>query len=291
MLSMWKLLATLFLVSSFFVISVSAKEEDYSKTLETFLKSHISKNPNVISLDVKVVGSKDLNKPKGWKAYMVSFKGKAKVGKDERPISQSSVYFVKDGMLATELIDLKTGAKLNDTISDTFAPHFKEEFYAKANLIYGNENAKHKVAIFSDPLCPFCKAFVPGALEYLKKYPKDFAVYYYHMPLAALHPASPTICKALIALQLKGHEDAILKVYRLKLDYKETNEQKILDAVNAGLGTNITLKDINSLMVQQEYKADEDIASAMMVNGTPTVFFDGLKDTSKTQYMKVKVQK
>jgi protein-disulfide isomerase len=70
------------------------------------------------------------------------------------------------------------------------APEFKSEFYKKSNLISGDENSKHKVAIFSDPLCPFCKKFVPQAMEYMKKYPKEFALYYYHLPLATLHPAA-----------------------------------------------------------------------------------------------------
>ena len=285
MLSMSKLLVTLFLVSSLFSVSVFAQAKDYSNEVVSFLKNNISKNPNVISLDVKVVDKKDLQKPEGWQAYIVSFEGKAKVGKDEKKISQNTIYFVKDGIIATELIDMKTGLKLNDTIS----PKFKDEFYTKSNLIYGDENAAHKIAIFSDPLCPFCKAFVPGAIEYMKKYPKDFAVYYYHYPLEGLHPASPTICRAAIYLELQGKQDSLLKIYSLKIDPRETNEQKILDVINSTLGTKISIKDIHSIMVQSQFEGDRDIANALLVNGTPSVYFDGEKDATKNKYKSVKV--
>ena len=285
MLSMSKLLKTLLLASSLLAVSACSSETDNEKEVVKFLKESIGKNPNIISLDVKVVDKKDMQKPKGWQAYIVSFEGKAKVGKDERKISQKSIYFVKDGVLATEMIDLKTGEKLNDTIT----PEFKEEFYKKSNLLYGDENAAHRVAIFSDPLCPFCKSFVPAALEYMKKYPKDFAVYYYHFPLEGLHPASPTICRAAIYLELQGDKDSIFKIYNLSVNAAEKDEQKILDAINSSLGTSITKQNIHSMMVESQFEEDKNIADALLVNGTPSVYFDGEKDTTKKRYKNVKV--
>ncbi len=285
MLSMSKLLVTLFLASSLFSVSVFAKAKDSSSEVVKFLKNSIGKNPNIVTLDVKVVDIKDMDKPEGWQAYTVSFSGKAKVGNQERKIAQNSIYFVKDGIVAPELIDMKTGMKLNDTIT----PKFKKEFYSKANLIYGSENAAHKIALFSDPLCPFCKSFVPGAIEYMKKYPRDFAVYYYHFPLEGLHPASPTICRAAIYLELQGHKDSLLKIYSLKINPRETDEKKILDVINSTLDTKITLQNIHSIMVENEFKADQEIAEALMVNGTPTMYFDGVKDPTKSKYKSVKV--
>ena len=285
MLSMSKLLVTLLLISSLFSVEVFAKTQDYSAQVVDFLKKNIGGNPNIVSLDVKVIEKKDLAKPEGWQAYIVAFDGKAKVGNDEKPISQNAIYFVKDGILATELIDMKTGAKLNDTV----IPKFKNSFYTKANLLFGSENATHKVAIFSDPLCPFCKSFVPGALTYMKKYPRDFAVYYYHFPLEGLHPASPTICKAAIYMEMSGDKDSIFKIYNLKIDPKETDEQKILDNVSGALGKNITKEMIHSVVVEKQYSATQDIARALLVNGTPTMYFDGEKDSAKTKYKSVKV--
>jgi protein-disulfide isomerase len=276
---------TLLLTSSLFSVGVYAKTQDYSAQVVDFLKKSIGGNPNIISLDVKVVEKKDLDKPQGWQAYIVSFDGKAKVGNDEKKISQSSVYFVKDGILATELIDMKTGIKLNDTVT----PKFQNSFYTKENLLFGSANATHKVAIFSDPLCPFCKSFVPGAIAYMKKYPRDFAVYYYHFPLEGLHPASPTICRAAIYLEMSGDKDSIFKIYSLKIDPRETNEQKILDAVSSTVGKTITKNMIHSSTVEAQYNSSQDIARSLLVNGTPSVYFDGEKDAAKTKYKSVKV--
>jgi thiol:disulfide interchange protein DsbC len=181
---------------------------------------------------------------------------------------------------------MKTGTKINDAIT----PKFKNEFYTKTSLLFGNESAVHKVAVFSDPLCPFCKSFVPSALAYMKKYPKDFAVYYYHFPLEGLHPASVTICKAAIYLELLGDKDSIFKIYNnLTIDSKETDEQKILDAVNSAVGKKITKDMIHSSTVQNEFDRSQNIARSLLVNGTPTLYFDGEKDSAKTKYKSVKV--
>jgi protein-disulfide isomerase len=277
---------TLLLTSSILGTQVLARSADYSNQVVDFLKKNIGQNPNIVSLDIKVIEKKELDKPKGWEAYIVSFDGKAKVGKDEKKISQNSIYFVKDGILATELIDMKTGTKINDAIT----PKFKNEFYTKANLLFGSENAAHKVAIFSDPLCPFCKSFVPSALAYMKKYPRDFAVYYYHFPLEGLHPASMTICKAAIYLENTGDRDSIFKIYNnVTIDPRETDEQKILDAVSGAVGKKITKEMIHTNAVQNEFDLSQNIARSLLVNGTPTLYFDGEKDSAKTKYKSVKV--
>ena len=123
----------------------------------------------------------------------------------------------------------------------------------------------------------------------MKKYPRDFAVYYYHFPLEMLHPASPTICRAAIYLELQGDKDSIFKIYNLKIDPKETDEQKILDSVSSAVGRNITKEMIHSATVEKQYNTSQDIARTLLVNGTPTIYFDGEKDSAKTKYKSVKV--
>ena len=185
-----------------------------------------------------------------------------------------------------ELTDMKTGQNLKDTI----VPDFKAEFYAPQNHIYGNADAKHKVAIFSDPLCPFCRKFVPEAINYMKQYPETFAVYYYHFPLARIHPAAVALTKAAIVAEHQGRKDVVLKMYTVNIDAHETNEQKIIDAFNKHLNTSVKLKDIHTKAVEKQVKFDEEVITSMMVNGTPTIFFDGKKDASKDKFRQVKVK-
>ena len=254
--------------------------------VETFLKQQIGANPAVKSLDVKVVDKKALDAPKGWDALIINLKAEVKQGSTTRPITQSMIYFTSGDYITADLTNIKTGAQLKNEI----APSFKKEFYKEANLIYGNKNAKHKVAIFSDPLCPFCRRFVPDALKYMKEYPDSFAVYYYHLPLESLHPAAVTLTRAAIAAELKGKKDVVLDMYNVEINAKETDEQKILDAFNKQLGTKITIKDIHAPEIEKQSSFDMSVVQAMMVNGTPTVFFDGKKDGSKSKYKDVKVK-
>lgn len=275
---MLKLSATLLLASSL----ISANEVNLKKFLETSIK----KNPNIISLNVEIVSKQKVKQVEGFDAYIVKLKGKAKFGDKEKPITQSSVYFVKGNYVTTELIDMKSGANLANSIG----VEFKNEFYTKENLIYGNANAKHKVAIFSDPLCPFCSKYAPEALQYMKKYPNDFAIYYYHFPLPNLHPAAVAITKAAIVAVKQGIKDVELKMYDIKVNAREKDEQKIIDAFNRAVGSKVTVADIKKDYVLEHFNRDQKIASDLMVRGTPTVFFDGEKDANKMKYKSVKVK-
>ena len=49
--------------------------------LINFLKQGIGKNPNIVSLDIKIVNKIPLDEPKGWEAYVVSLTGKAVLSK------------------------------------------------------------------------------------------------------------------------------------------------------------------------------------------------------------------
>ena len=276
---MQKLLVTITVLSSI----ISADEAQ----VKSFLQKGIGSNPNIISLDISVVDKIPLSKPENWEAYIVQLKGKAKMGGKSKPISQRSIYFVGDGLITSELYDLKTGQKLNSSVS----PKFKEKYYDKEHKLFGNSDAKHKVVIFSDPLCPFCRSFVPEALMYMKKHPRTFEVFYYHFPLSSLHPAAVPLVKAALVAEMQGENDVISNLYKVNVNGREANTQKILDAFNKVQGTKVTLKDIKSPAVEKKFKHAMTVAEEHLVNGTPTVFFDGKKDSSKMKYAKAIVIK
>ena len=252
-----------------------------------FLKKGIGSNPNIISLDIKVVSKIPLDKPKKWEAYIVQMSGEAKAGAKTQPISQRSIYFVGDGVITTDLYDLKTGNKLSSSIS----PEFNEKYYDDAHLLFGNKDAAHKVVIFSDPLCPFCRTFVPEALKYMKQYPATFAVYYYHFPLQSLHPAAVPLVQAAFIAESQGKKGVVESLYKVEVDGREPNAQKIVDAFNKAQGTKIRLAELANPMAKKHLEHDMKVAQEHLVNGTPTVFFDGKKDATKTQYKNVKIIK
>lgn len=273
-----KLSATLLLSVSLFGAS--------DAEVVAFLKKGIGGNPNVSNLAIDVNDKKALPGVAGWQAYFVTIEADVKQGNEKRHIQQSGTYFISGDLVASELVNLKTGERYNDTIT----PEFSETFYTKANLISGAPGAKHKVVIFSDPLCPFCRKYVPEAVDYMAKYPKTFAVYYYHLPLASLHPAAVALTKAAIAAEQNGVENAALKMYNTDISGNETDEQKILDAFNKAAGTKISVADIRRPSVQKQFDFDQKAARSMSVNGTPTVFFNGQKDATKNKFKEIKVK-
>ena len=165
-----------------------------------------------------------------WEAFIVDINA---VIKGDRKVNQKMIWFSNGIAVTKELVDLKTGNSFSDNVSPTFKP----EFYKKENLIYGNTNAKHKVAIFSDPLCPFCRSFVPEAINYMKKYPNKFAVYYYHFPLPSLHPAAVELVNAAVAVELKGRKNVVLDLYKVKVNPKEKSVPQTSLSIVFGIPT------------------------------------------------------
>jgi len=273
---MLKLLLSTLLLSSFLYADKN------TKIVEEFLEDAISDNRNIDNVEIKVVDTIEVEQLENWNAYVVDIKATLK--KDKRKIKQKMVWFSDGKVITKELNMLLSG----DSLSDLIKPSFKEEYYKKENLIYGNADAKYKIAIFSDPLCPFCRRFVPNAIKEMKEQPEQFAIYYYHFPLPAIHPASVTLVKAAIIAELQGHKDVTLNLYNVKVKAKEKNIGKILKEFNKVMHTNIKSADLKSKNVLARYESDLDIANNLMVGGTPTMFFNGVLDKTKKKYQKVK---
>ena len=275
---MLKLLAITVLSSSLLFSSATNAE------IEEFLKEQFSSNKGLSSIDVKVVEVMKLDRLKGWDAFIVSVEANMKQQNKSKKVKQRMIWFSNGDAVTRDLIDLQTGESFVDLVK----PEFKPEYYKKENLIYGNANAKHKVAIFSDPLCPFCRSFVPAAIQMMKKRPDTFAIYYYHFPLERIHPAAVPLVQAAVAAEFKGAKDVVLNLYKVEVDPREKNIQKILSAFNKTMKTNIKVADLSKREVLLHLNSDMDVAENLMVGGTPTLYFDDKVDNTKRKHEKVK---
>ncbi|QSZ42074.1 thioredoxin domain-containing protein [Sulfurimonas aquatica] len=274
---MLKLLAITLLLSSF------ANATTTSKKVEDYLSDEFGDNPNLKSVKVAVDEVKALENLKGWNAYIVDVE--AVIKKDPKNlIKQKMIWFSNGDIITKELTSMNSGENLADLVK----PNFKPAYYSKENLIYGNVDAEHRVAIFSDPLCPFCRSFVPKAIEEMKKRPEKFAIYYYHFPLPRLHPAAVPIVRAAVAAEHKGFKDVVLKMYNIKIDSNEKDIKKVLAAFNKAVGSNIKPEDLLPKEIEEQVKFDLDVANSVMVAGTPTVYFDDKVDKTKKKYQTVK---
>ena len=243
-----------------------------------FEKSRISQNPNVKVNDIKISAKKELALA-GWYGYILDVQANVQ-GKD---INAKDIIFSDGKFVAPDLIDMKTGKSMKDSVN----PNLSEKYYDKSKLIAGNPNAKDKLVLFSDPLCPFCIDFAPDVINYVNKNSSKIALYYYNFPLQS-HPASTPLVKIIEVAKQKGLKDVELKVYQTKweqyFDAKSTDEKKILEAFNKEFKTDIKLDEINAKSVNDNLQKDISMGEEALVQGTPTIFINGEKDSSRQKY-------
>ncbi len=272
---MSKLLMSTVIVS----ITLSANSVPDNKLLLKYVKRAIVKNPQVTVKGVTLLESKTNKNLPGWTILLTTMD----LEYQKKELHVPEMMFVKDGLITGHLVNLKTGNDYRNEIK----PTVPDSYYNDAHLLFGNKNAAHKVLIFSDPQCPFCKETVPGIFKAAKENPTKLAIYYYHLPLLRIHPVSGVLTRVMHVAQNQGKLDVVEKMYTLKINPRETNATKILDAVKKHTGYTVTKAQIDAKEVKDALKSDEDAAAKMMVSGTPTIYIDGEWDKMRDGYKKL----
>jgi thiol:disulfide interchange protein DsbC len=263
---------SLALVSSGFALT------DTEKSILKFEKNRISKNKNIVLEKLELRQTLPIENIDTWKAYLFDIKVKV----DGKDIDTTDMILSNGKVVAKDLYDLKTKRALKDNIH----PSIKKEFYDKKNLIAGTHNAKHKLVLFSDPHCPFCIEVFPEIYNFVNKHKKDMALYYYHFPLP-FHRLAETIVKATIVAKHKGIKDATFKSYTSNLTRKNISKEEALKEFNTKLGTNIKMADLEKEYVIKEFIKDKKVADYMLIQGTPTLFTNGKKDLTRSDYQEL----
>ncbi len=244
-----------------------------------FEKNRVSSNPNIKVNDIKINTKKELPLA-GWNGYILDVEANIQ-GKD---IKVKDILFSDGKFIALELLDAKTGKSLKDLMT----PNLTTDYYNKSKLIAGNHDAKDKIVIFSDPLCPFCMDYVPEVIKHVNKNSDSIALYYYHFPLLGLHPAAAPLSKLMEVARHKGIKNAELKAYKIDWEphfsSKSTDEKKILEAFNKEFKTDIKLEEITSKEINEALQKDILMGEDVMVQGTPTIFINGVKDATREKY-------
>ena len=257
-------------------VALSANAQPDTKTLVNYVKKSVVKNPQVTVKGVTIIESKTLKELPGWDILLTTMD----LEYQKKPIHAPEMMFVKDGLVTGHLINLKTGTDYRDTIK----PSVPESLYNDAHLLYGNKDAAHKVIVFSDPMCPFCRETVPGIMKAAKENPSKMALYYYHLPLLRIHPVSGILTSIMHIAQNEKKLNVVEKMYSIKMNARETNVTKVLAEVQKQASFSVSSEKLDSKEVKEAIKADEDTAGRMMVSGTPTVYIDGEWDKSRTKY-------
>ena len=247
-----------------------------------FEKERISQNPNVKLENVSINTKKELP-VKGWYDYIIDVEATV----ENKTVNAKDIVFSDGRYISLDLIDSKNGKSLKDLVT----PSLTTKYYNKAKLIAGNHNAKDKIVIFSDPLCPFCMDYVPEVINHVNKNKDSVALYYYHFPLLRLNPAAGPLSKLMELGKEKGIKDIELKVYEADwdeyFDSKQSDEKKILTGFNKVFKTSFTEDDLSSIELTDLVEEDTKMGEDVMVQGTPTIFVNGEKDTMRTEYKKL----
>ncbi len=273
MSSMLRLLTILIIGSS---LAVAGSDAD----VINFVKKKLSQNRGLKINSIEVAEKLPIPGVKGWSAYVVEANLELTREKKTRKIGFETILFVSKNLIATELIDRKTGMDIRSIIQ----PKLPDDIYSESHLLYGNPDAEHKLILFSDPLCPFCRMYVPELLKAVKQNPDKIALFYYHLPLSAIHPASDTLVRVMEAAKLKGRKDIVEKIYSIKIDPELKDEKKILEIVEKETGFKVTPNELHDKRIEKIILHDRITARKMLVTGTPTVFADGKKDITREKY-------
>lgn len=267
-------LATLLLTST---IALNANNIDES--IIDYEKNKFSNNSRVEIKNIEI-NTKVKVPVENWYGYIIDISAIVQ----NKNIKGKDIIFSNGTVVSPDLIDLKTGKSLRALLQ----PKLTDIYYNKKHLIAGNENAKDKIVIFSDPLCPFCIDYVPEVIKHVNKNRESIALYYYHFPLLKLHPAANTLTKLMEIGKEKGIENIELKVYGT--DWEEyfksdSNDEKlILKTFNKLFKLEITLEELNSEKVTKVLEDDISMGDDLLVKGTPTIFINGEKDNTRLKY-------
>lgn len=265
-------------ILSISILIASSLYASNDENIVDFEKKRISQNPNVEVKSIKINTKKELPL-NGWFGYILDVEANVQ----GKYINAKDILFSDGKYISLELIDSETGKSLKDLVT----PNLTDNFHDKSKLIAGNHNAKDKIVIFSDPLCPFCKDYVPDVIKYVNKNKDSIALYYYNFPLS-IHPAATPLSKLIEVAKHKGVKDAELRAYEIDwepyFDVKTTDEKKILEAFNKEFKTNIKLEEISTNEIKALIEKDITMGEEVMVAGTPTIFVNKVKDSSKLKY-------
>jgi predicted DsbA family dithiol-disulfide isomerase len=244
-------------------------------------KHRVSANPNIELQNIDIGYKKKLSKD--WWGYSFDIKISVPSKDGKKTVDVKDIIFTDGKVVATELRDIKT----NMSLKDIMVPELTDIYYNKKHLIAGNHNAKHKMVVFSDPLCPFCIENLPAVVEAIKK-SSNMAMYYYDFPLLSIHPAADTITRYMVLAKEKNISDVVYKIYTSKLeekfDVRVNDPEIIVPALNKIYGLNLTVQEVMSEYTKTQVQKDIKMGDDVMVRGTPTIFFDGKYDPSREKF-------
>lgn len=149
--------------------------------------------------------------------------------------------------------------------------------------VNGQAGAPNVLRIFSDFQCPYCKQMWDSSMQDWEKNTAQYRSYHYQFPLTRIHPNAQAAAEASECASAQGKfwpfADTLFKEHAnwVRLNAKDIPAKFTTYAKTAGLDTTA----FNTCTAQHTYKASVDAQEqagiAVGVQGTPTVYLNGIK--------------
>jgi protein-disulfide isomerase len=282
-----RLKAILFLL----IIAILQASAMSDKSIKEYMGNYVKTKMKLEVKHIDIISTYPIDGATGWYVHFLDMIVKVKMGNSYQDAVVKKIVFTKGNRITVNLkkpgkFKMDGTKKKSKSYKELLKPMVPADAYDDEHFLAGSKNAPHKILIFSDPFCPYCSKKIPEVLNIVKANPKIYGLYYYHFPLLQIHPASDVTTKAMHILHKKGEIDKMMALYKLSIDAKETNVDKILKAIKAKIGIKFTKKQIFSAEIKDALRFDMIMKRRLQVTGTPTIFIDGKWDRLRKEYKK-----
>ncbi|NOZ90052.1 MAG: thioredoxin domain-containing protein [Epsilonproteobacteria bacterium] len=264
--------------------------------VKSYMKKYVETKMQSQVKQIDIISTYPIKDAPGWRVYFLSIRVKVKLGDTYQEAIVPQTVFTKGDRITLKL--MKKGRLRSDgtrrkgkSYADLLKPKVPIDAYDDAHFIAGSKNAPHKILMFTDPFCPYCRGKIKEVIDIVRKNPKIYGFYYYHFPLVRIHPASDVTTRAMHVFQKRGDIDNMLKLYHLPIETTETNVDKILKAIKDTTGVTITRAEIDSPETKEALRVDMAMKRRLQVTGTPTIFIDGSWDRLRKEYKKYAIHR
>ncbi|SFV67670.1 Secreted protein, suppressor for copper-sensitivity ScsC [hydrothermal vent metagenome] len=262
------------------------------ESIKKYMKNYIETKMKLEVNQIDIISTYPIVDAPGWVVHFLSIRVKVKIGNEYQSAIVNKTIFTKGNRITVNL--MKKGELRRDGLrrgksrsyTELLKPSVPIDAYDDAHFLLGNKNAPHKILIFSDPYCPYCKKKAVEVVNMVKANSNTYGLYYYHLPLLKIHPAADVTTRAMHIFHKKGEIDKMMKLYTLPIKAKETDVDKILKAIKAKTGVLFTKKQIFSPEIKEAMRVDMAMKRRLQVTGTPTIFLDGKWDRLRKEYKK-----
>ncbi len=154
--------------------------------------------------------------------------------------------------------------------------------FPATNNVFGKTSAPNTIRIFSDFQCPYCKKLWDSSLKDWEKQPNEYQIIHYQFPLPfhknAFAAAEASEC-ASIQNKFWPYSDLLFKEYDrwISLETKVVSTNFEGYAKTAGLDTKVFNTCLSNHTTKATIGLHLQTGNLIGVNGTPTVFLNGIK--------------